>query len=327
MTSLGNNLAYGLNNLASYLIDNGRPVEALRRLAEARPIVGKLLAVDPGSLLYRRKLARNCSLTGKALARMGRRPEARESFEEAVSIWRKLADGASFERLLPAYPGRFFPRSRVDVLEGGLAGRGGPGLHPGAEIRQRIVAAEPSSRSDRDALANCETNVAAALLALGRLSESRACCERALALREELFKVEPGNESYARGLADTLLRSGGAKAAAGDTAGAAADWRRAAGLHAAHPPAGGEPAISRACCHGALAGLAGMPGSGVSAAEAAVQAGTAIAILRRLDAGGYRDPDFLMVEPGLAPLRSRDDFRLLMMDVQFPAEPFEGGLP
>jgi hypothetical protein len=47
-----------------------------------------------------------------------------------------------------------------------------------------------------------------------------------------------------------------------------------------------------------------------------------MAILRRVGAGGFRDPDLLRVEPGLSVLSARPDFRLLMMDLHFPAEPF-----
>ena len=200
-----------------------------------------------------------------------------------------------------------------------------PAYSQAKAVRQGMLAADPTNRSNRAALATCETKEAAAQLALGRPTEARACCERALALREDLVKADPGNEDYPQGLAETLLRSGAAKAAAGDVAGAAADWRRAAELYAAHPPVKGEPTIFRACCHGALAGLAGVSGSGVAAAEAAEQAGTAMAILRLADAGGFRDPDLLRVEPGLDPLRARADFRLLMMDLDFPAEPFARG--
>jgi hypothetical protein len=37
---------------------------------------------------------------------------------------------------------------------------------------------------------------------------------------------------------------------------------------------------------------------------------------------GYRSPDIFRSEDALGPLRGRDDFRLLMMDVAFPAEAF-----
>ncbi len=93
-----------------------------------------------------------------------------------------------------------------------------------------------------------------------------------------------------------------------------------AALYASHPP-NGEPAIFRACCHGSLAGLGGLAAAGVTADEAKSLADEAMAILRRAVARGYRPGDLLQVEPGLMPLRERDDFRLMTMDQLFPAEP------
>ena len=40
---------------------------------------------------------------------------------------------------------------------------------------------------------------------------------------------------------------------------------------------------------------------------------------------GYRNPDAYRTEDALDPLRGRDDFRLLMMDLAFPAEAFARG--
>ena len=49
---------------------------------------------------------------------------------------------------------------------------------------------------------------------------------------------------------------------------------------------------------------------------------TAIAALSRAAGMGYRDVHAWRTDSALEPLRSRDDFRLLMMEVAFPAEPF-----
>jgi hypothetical protein len=48
-------------------------------------------------------------------------------------------------------------------------------------------------------------------------------------------------------------------------------------------------------------------------------------LLRRAAATGYRSPDAYRTEDALDPLRGRDDFRLLMMDLVFPAEAFARG--
>jgi eukaryotic-like serine/threonine-protein kinase len=77
-----------------------------------------------------------------------------------------------------------------------------------------------------------------------------------------------------------------------------------------------------ACCHAALAGLAGRAGSGVSAAEAEAEAAKAMEWLRRTVAMGYRNANELGIESALESLRSCDDFQRLMMDVVFPSEPF-----
>jgi hypothetical protein len=44
--------------------------------------------------------------------------------------------------------------------------------------------------------------------------------------------------------------------------------------------------------------------------------------LRRAVGVGYRNANEVRIESALDPLRSRDDFRLIMMDLAFPAEPF-----
>ena len=50
-----------------------------------------------------------------------------------------------------------------------------------------------------------------------------------------------------------------------------------------------------------------------------------MALLHKAVAMGYRTLDFFRTEDALDPLRDRDDFRRLMMDLAFPAEPFARG--
>jgi hypothetical protein len=101
-----------------------------------------------------------------------------------------------------------------------------------------------------------------------------------------------------------------------------ADARRAVALFDTLPSRLGERTVLSACAHAALAGLAGRDGSGVSAAESTSQAETAVALLHKAVGVGYRNPDAYRTEDALDPLRSRDDFRLLMMDLAMPADPF-----
>jgi hypothetical protein len=84
----------------------------------------------------------------------------------------------------------------------------------------------------------------------------------------------------------------------------------------------GEQWFETACCHAALCGLAGHDGAGVSAAEGEEEAAKAIGALTRAAGMGYYDANALRTESALDPLRFRDDFRLLMLDVAFPSDPF-----
>jgi hypothetical protein len=73
-----------------------------------------------------------------------------------------------------------------------------------------------------------------------------------------------------------------------------------------------------------LASVAGRAGSGIAGPERSSQEEAAMVILRKTITGGYQDTE-LISESSLDPLRTRPDFRLLMMDVAFPADPFARG--
>jgi hypothetical protein len=47
-----------------------------------------------------------------------------------------------------------------------------------------------------------------------------------------------------------------------------------------------------------------------------------MSLLRRAVGMGYRDAEVYRTDTALEGLRDRDDFRLLVMDLDFPAEPF-----
>ena len=108
----------------------------------------------------------------------------------------------------------------------------------------------------------------------------------------------------------------------GDLAVAADAWKRACAHFDGTGSLDSEQTFLRACGHAGLAGLAGRPGSGASAAEGTDQVETAMAVLRQAVAMGYRSSRVYRAESALDPLRGRDDFRLLLMDLAMPADPF-----
>jgi hypothetical protein len=64
----------------------------------------------------------------------------------------------------------------------------------------------------------------------------------------------------------------------------------------------------------------------VPAGEAEKEVKTSMVLLRKAVAMGFRSPDTYRTDEALDPLRGRDDFKLLMMDLAIPAEPFAPAL-
>jgi serine/threonine-protein kinase len=80
-----------------------------------------------------------------------------------------------------------------------------------------------------------------------------------------------------------------------------------------------------ACGHATLAGIGTIPGSGMSAVEGQAEAERAMHWLHRAVVRGYRNIALMRRDHDLDPLRSRPDFQLLMMDLEFPDDPFARG--
>jgi eukaryotic-like serine/threonine-protein kinase len=103
---------------------------------------------------------------------------------------------------------------------------------------------------------------------------------------------------------------------------AAMAYRRGAALLERLPAPSPADCFNLTCFHSRLAGLAALPGSGLTAAEGQAEADNAMHWLRKAVAGGFRYLMALRGESDLDPLRSRADFKDLMMDLAFPDDPF-----
>jgi serine/threonine-protein kinase len=281
----------GPQGLAEALFLAGRHGEAVRAFRDAVRMIERAVAAEPGSVQNRYNLVMALNGLGRLLQQMGRPSAAEAEYRRALAIVPKLED-------------------------------------------------KPNAAAYSDDAATTENNLSVVLRRLGRAAEARDHAERAVALREALLQEYPMPPyhpwvPFLRGnLAWTCLNRGLARRALGDAAGAVADIRRAveldpvAGirraveLDPARPSWERELCFQSACARAALAGLAGEAAPGTSAAEAAGGAGATMALLREAVALGYRNPVVLLTEDALDPLRNRLDFRLLMMDLAFPAGPF-----
>jgi hypothetical protein len=164
------------------------------------------------------------------------------------------------------------------------------------------------------------------LARLQRFPEAFTALDAGVALHRKLVESDPDNTSYRTGLACSLAYRGGARVRARQPALAAADLRRAVELWASVPSADIVQAFtwySRFELSRALALLAALdktPKSGVTTAEAAAFADQSVAALADAIKTGCALPAELK-EPDFDALRSRDDFKKLLAELEAKAGP------
>ena len=282
----------------------------------------KLADDNPAVTDFRSRLASTHNNIGNLQSDTGKPVEALESYGLALAIFR------SWPTTTPPSPNSEAGWRTATRTSAGswcrTEGQPRPSLSARGQRRSRRGSSRRTRRCPTTGTAwrACQTNSATALLRLGRPAEARALCERAVRLEEALVKDDPETADYRVRLGESLLRCGLARRDEGDAAGAAADWRRADALLEGAGALAPDFTFIQACCHSSLSWAAGRPGSGVSAGEADAEAAKALALLRRAAETGFRNLATYRNETALDPLRGRPDFRLMMMDLAMPTEPF-----
>src|SRR5262249_5268880 len=137
------------------------------------------------------------------------------------------------------------------------------------EVFQKLTDENPKVPEYRTGVALSHISVCHVLIRRGRFPEARSGYERAVAIAEPMVREHPEDLLYRTCLAQGRQGRGMSRLALGDSAGAALDVRQALGIWDGLPARSGEEWFATACCHAALAGLAGRDGSGVSSAATA----------------------------------------------------------
>jgi len=322
VTYFRNSLANGHSYLGYLLWKTGKAEEAAAAFRKSLAIEQRLAAENPSITDFANRLAYSHRMLGTLLADAGSASEAEVEYRKALAIQQNLSG---------AYPGVTGFREYLALIHsdlGLLLSTTGKAAEAEAEYRaalaisRKLANDNPAVTSYRGHLANGAVNLAANLLALGRGSEALATADQAVVLAEALLVREPRSAYYRAVLGEALLRRGQARLASAEPGGAVTDWRLAAASFEATPPDQPEAVFVEACCHAMLAGAAGRPGTGVPSGEGPVEAERAMGMLRRAVSMGFRDAGRYRIDPALAPLRDRDDFRLLIMDLVMPDRPF-----
>jgi tetratricopeptide (TPR) repeat protein len=315
----------GHYDIGNMLRARGKSLEAEVELRKAIEILQELATANPNLTDVHSLLAGSHYSLGILLEGTGKSSEAGAELQAALAIQEKVVDDNSASAFYQRELARSLGARGSQCAQAGRIGEAIDDYAREESIYRKLVEGGSANPDDRNALAQCQTKMADVLRRSGRLESALGMCERARAMSESLVASHPAAPGYRAGLAKTCLRAGQMHYEMKNLGGAAAAWKRALIHFGSIELLDNWDTFLMASCHSGLAGVAGRPGSGVSAADGVGQAEKAMALLRQAVTLGFRNPAYFRTESALDPLRGRDDFRLLMMDIAFPGEPFAPG--
>jgi serine/threonine-protein kinase len=205
----------------------------------------------------------------------------------------------------------------------------------GRPTQARPLAERAQSIVERMALANptrldVQVWLADGYSKLGEIEEAdhqpnlaRGYYEKALAVRQKRAQADPSDEPALAFVADAVRRIGGTLEASGQPADAVQYYRRSVAMLEGLKKPRPLDLYDIACCHSLISGAGTQAGSGLGAEAIEAEGERAVAGIRRATLAGYRNLFWIRTgDPDLKPIRSRPDFRLLIMDMSMPVEPF-----
>jgi eukaryotic-like serine/threonine-protein kinase len=310
------------HRIGRLLQDTGRPTEALASYERALAIQRKLAAAHPDVIQYQGDLAEGLFNMGYFLSVTGKPAEALAWQERSLMIRQKLVEA---HPSLPQFQSDLAPSyTRVGYMQH-LTGKSAEALKSyerALVIYRELVEAHPNVTEFQFQQAASHDSIAWVLRQTGEPVEALAAFERAIAIHRQLVDAHPSVIRFQNRLALCLAHAGGLHLEAGRPAKAAAALRQSVAILERLPTLRPSDRYNLACGHADLAGIATMPGSGMTAAEGQAEAERAMQWLHRAVAAGYRNVALMQRDHDIDALRSRPDFQLLMMDLAFPDDPF-----
>jgi tetratricopeptide (TPR) repeat protein/tRNA A-37 threonylcarbamoyl transferase component Bud32 len=297
----------------------GRPADARQAYGRAREILGPLTRDHPGIARHREHLSFTLSNLGVIEQDLGRTDEAIRLHRQALEI---------HEALVRHQPGNAQYRNDLGwcwrYLSQALASTGN--LAAALRAAERAVALyEALVREDRQdeefrwRLARSLDEIGRISSLSGRPADAAEALERAAGIHEALASDNPG--FYSVDIVRNRLYSARQRVAAGRPEEARVCLKRVEDeLKRSHQVRAGVLLHDLACSH-ILWSAAGREGA-IGPAEREARTRRAIAVLRRAIMAGHADLMQVRCDPVLDPLRGRRDFKEMILDLSFPADPF-----
>jgi tetratricopeptide (TPR) repeat protein/tRNA A-37 threonylcarbamoyl transferase component Bud32 len=297
----------------------GRPAEALQAYEQARAIQDPLARADPASARRQEVLSWTLSNLGVIHQELGHSTEAIRLHRQAIAIHDELVRRAptnTRQRTDLGWCWRYLglalassdPAAALDELTRASA------------LHEELVRIDPTDVEFRWRLARCLDEVGRIRSLSRRPSGAAGPLERAAEIYEGLVRDDP--VLYSVDLARNQLYLASQRAFSDRAEEAEACLRRAG--EAANRAAQVEPGalFFDMACAASLWSVAGHDGA-IGPVERERRATRAIRALRRAADAGHRDLDQIQQDPVLKPLRARRDFQELVLDLSFPANPFQ----
>ena len=296
----------------------GEPAKAEAELRTGLSQINELLGGNPAVNRFRRGVSLNRFFLGNLLAERGRPDEAENEYRQGLAAVQQLVGNDPAISDSRSILGYCHGSLGILFLETGRPAEAEAECRMAVEIQQKLADDSPAMADYSDSLATELTHLGDVVQSLGRVAEARGMYEKAITLAESLVRKDPTNRQRRYVLVCSMRRFGLALRNLGDPTGAAAEVRRALATCDGMQPQSFvemfEPEV--ACCHAALAGLAGLAGSGVSLDEGKGAAAKAMKWLNQAVSMGYRNVNRLRTESALDPLRDRADFKKLMAGLE-----------
>jgi tetratricopeptide (TPR) repeat protein len=324
VTQFRNRLALCHTNLGWVLATTGRPKEAESEYRAALAIQEELAGDNPAVTQFRSLLALSHTNLGRLLSVTGRPKEAESEHRAALAIDRKLAEDhravTEFRTLLA----RSHTNLGLLLSQTGRPSEAESEHRAALAIQEELAGAEPARPDRRRHVGMSLNNLGDLDTDAGRLDAAVARFRESVALHDRLVGEHPTVSDYRSGLGFALSGLGRALHRAGRRGEADGPLRQAAAVREVIPALSLEARFDLARDLALLASAAA-PRRGPVTVSTTAEADLAMDALRRTIAAGYRDaPARIRDDPDLAALRDRADFKLLMMDLAMPAEPFAG---
>ena len=171
-------------------------------------------------------------------------------------------------------------------------------------IRQKLAHDNPAVTHFQSALADSYFHIAKQFTTRGKPAQAHAALEKARTILQKLADDNPSVTWFQSELGIALLGIGSLHQNQGHITEAIDAYRKTVTVLERLAALTPEVRYNLACVHARLAGVAAMPGSGLSTAERQAEADRAMSWLREAAADGFRNIALMRNDSDLDPLRS-----------------------